>query len=299
PGQPRATERDVPVKEAGGQEPQGTIKKRGKVASAFARRSKSSDLDSRFDARTPAPDASPNIDASVQAPRQTARRSKPFSIGDRFDSRSSSTTAQAHEGGDAVVMRTHPDRPLDTYRSSNDDDNDESKDVIMQDASYDSSEYCELLETLKHEDASHLQEVGTHWPSLIIGRYDVRTSIDKEWSEYEDHQSSIILTSHGDEMWGANDFGMFNGVIRIAERQHVTSGGPVGFHWQGIENSEGVISYNDYHQTGMIVFTADGIVDGTFDGLYSEVSFQGLHVSEQRFRNERSYPSLRSQWDSY
>ncbi|KAK0247406.1 hypothetical protein LTS09_017440 [Friedmanniomyces endolithicus] len=299
--QTTATERNRLVKggSVGRQKLTTLSRERGKSASASARGSRPHDVGRRFDARSSASATSPNLDKFIRPQRQTARRSKPFRVGNRFDSRPSSTVVQSHEGGDQIVLRTFPRRPLGVFDLQNDDDNIESTDTAMQDVSYGCDPDRELLENLKPDDALHSRDWGANWHELILGKYDVRTSTDNQWAQSQNHQSTIILTSHGDEIWGSYDFGMFNGVIRILDRRVQTLSGSLGFLWRGIENSEGVTSYDDHHQKGKINFAAGGIIDGTFDGLHGVVSFQGLHAVDQRFNHERVSTSLRIEWESY
>ena len=53
---------------------------------------------------------------------------------------------------------------------------------------------------------------------------------------------SLILTVDGTSLCGADDFGMFNGILRIAERPRRASRECVKFAWHSRENSEGQMS---------------------------------------------------------
>jgi len=173
-------------------------------------------------------------------------------------------------------------------------------DVVMQDASFNShDEERGVFESVKQEDACPSYPQGSDLVGVVNGMYNVRTSINGEWDEYNGHQSTITLTFHGDELWGSYDFGMFNGVIRMTERRRDSSDDTVDFQWRGIENSEHIISYNDSRQTGQIAFDGGGVVSGTFHGMYREVSFQGLRVDCRQTGDEQTYSTLHREWDSY
>lgn len=170
----------------------------------------------------------------------------------------------------------------------------------MQDASFNShDEERGVFESVKQEDACPSYPQGSDLLGVVNGMYNVRTSINSEWDEYNGHQSTITLTFHGDELWGSYDFGMFNGVIRMTERRRDSSDDTVDFQWRGIENSEHIISYNDSRQTGQIAFDGGGVVSGTFHGMYREVSFQGLRVDCRQTGDEQTYSTLHREWDSY
>lgn len=236
--------------------------------SARGRRAKPSNPGNRFDSRPRLDTAGPSTIPPVSSiPKQTARRSRPPIPGHRFDS------------------RPHPQFELDEdasvkYESSTSYDTDEEPTYVEEESS-----------PPPHSTNSQL--------GLINGRYICETNIDGEWSEFDGHQSTIILTLHGDQIWGAYDLGMFNGVFCMAERPYVASSTPIDFHWRGVENGEGEVSYDDYHQTSDIAFLGDGIIAGSFIGLYGKVEFQGRRASGQGTRSERDFWSLKNEWDSY
>ncbi|KAK1043496.1 hypothetical protein LTR74_018422 [Friedmanniomyces endolithicus] len=264
------------------QRAEGTTAKRAKSAPAFAQRS--------------ALAAPASFGAHLPRSRQTARRSRPFNPGTRFDSRPSLTTMRAREAWD-IPSGARTERSLSTSCPVDEIDED---DVVMQDASFNShDEERGVFESVKQEDACPSYPQGSDLVGVVNGMYNVRTSINGEWDEYNGHQSTITLTFHRDELWGSYDFGMFNGVIRMTERRRDSSDDTVDFQWRGIENSEHIISYNDSRQTGQIAFDGGGVVSGTFHGMYREVSFQGLRVDCRQTGDEQTYSTLQKEWDSY
>ncbi|KAK0333128.1 hypothetical protein LTR94_022126 [Friedmanniomyces endolithicus] len=278
------------------QRAEGTTAKRAKSAPAFARRSIPSERGSHCESERSALTAPASFGAHLPRSRQTARRSRPFNPGTRFDSRPSLTTMRAREAWD-IPSGARTERSLSTSCPVDEIDED---DVVMQDASFNShDEERGVFESVKQEDACPSYPQGSDLVGVVNGMYNVRTSINGEWDEYNGHQSTITLTFHGDELWGSYDFGMFNGVIRMTERRRDSSDDTVDFQWRGIENSEHIISYNDSRQTGQIAFDGGGVVSGTFHGMYREVSFQGLRVDCRQTGDEQTYSTLHKEWDSY
>ncbi|KAF2836986.1 hypothetical protein M501DRAFT_212835 [Patellaria atrata CBS 101060] len=99
---------------------------------------------------------------------------------------------------------------------------------------------------------------------LINERYHIKCPDLLEW-DYDVDSFTLILTLDGDTIWGAYDFGMFEGLIFIPNRPWEGYTIIYEFTWKGRENSEGVISYNTRYQTDAIRFLGDGQITGIFE----------------------------------
>jgi hypothetical protein len=134
---------------------------------------------------------------------------------------------------------------------------------------------------------------------LINGRYSISCpTLQYQWTMFMDHEFSLVLTLQGDSIWGAFDFGMFNGIIHLPERPFQASNTPFEFSWRGVENGEGEIQYDDGNQHGWIKFLGDGEIEGMIS-VYGDATFQGTRVSGQQTRSERDARSLQYEWDTY
>ncbi|KAK5707068.1 hypothetical protein LTR17_021025 [Elasticomyces elasticus] len=278
------------------QRTQSTTAEKAKSAPAFARRSIPFDRGSHCESEPSALAAPATLGAHLRLSRQTAKRSRPFNPGTRFDSRPSLATVQAHEAEDfSPGARTK--RPLSTCRPVDVIDED---DVAMQDASCNSHyEGRDVSESVKQEDACPSYSQSRNLVDLIGGMYNVQTSINGEWDEYNGLESTILPTFHDDQLWGSYDFGLFNGVIRMTEGRRNTSRPTIDVQWRGTENNEHIISYDNSRQTGQITFHGDGDVSGTFHEMYGVVSFQGLRARCQQTGGEQTYLTMQREWHSY
>ncbi|KAI9679048.1 MAG: hypothetical protein M1829_001718 [Trizodia sp. TS-e1964] len=136
---------------------------------------------------------------------------------------------------------------------------------------------------------------------LLNGEYEISCAgLQNEWSEYDDYEFSLTLTLQGDLLWGAYDFGMFSGILRIPQRPYEASDTPYELNWRGVENSESVISYDDSRQRGWIKFLGDGKIFGNLIGLYGEHQlFKGVRVSGSNTTSARNARSMKEEWDTY
>lgn len=131
---------------------------------------------------------------------------------------------------------------------------------------------------------------------LLNGTYDITCDDLREWSMYDDHEFTLIMALQGTEIWMSYDFGMFSGIIHLSRRPFEASDNRIEFTWRGVENSEGVITYNG--QGGWIQFLGNGRIEGMIP-VYGEAKFRGTRISGNATRSERSAISMRQEWDGY
>jgi hypothetical protein len=133
---------------------------------------------------------------------------------------------------------------------------------------------------------------------LINGVYEIRSDDLDEWYQYPQDEFELILSLAGDSVWGAYDFGMYSGIIRMPERPYSASYLKVPFTWRGRENGEGEMSYRDEYQHGWIQFLGDGRIEGEIN-VYGQAKFTGQRISGQETKPPRNVRSMRDEWDSY
>ena len=151
---------------------------------------------------------------------------------------------------------------------------------------------------LKQEPKSTSTKVGHSTApcslGLINGIYDITCEdISGEWST---GPLTLTLTLDSPGVWGAYDFGMFEGILRLAERPWAVSD-TCSLMWRGRENGEGEMNFDDGSNQGYIDFLGNGEIEGALN-LYGNCDFTG------RRRNGPGTPvrtaaSMRQEWDGY
>ncbi|KAI4870668.1 hypothetical protein F4820DRAFT_220647 [Hypoxylon rubiginosum] len=125
---------------------------------------------------------------------------------------------------------------------------------------------------------------------LLNGRYSI--TIDDVAEAWGYHDSSLVLTLSGSELWGRFDLHAVHGVLRIPRRPYQSSRSPVAFTWRGREHE-----YGDGHE-GWIRFLGDGVVEGYID-FTGGFRFEGRRLPGQGTRSEADARDLRDEWDGY
>jgi hypothetical protein len=130
---------------------------------------------------------------------------------------------------------------------------------------------------------------------LLNGTYKVRSSdIENGWPDAMPYEGiTLSLRLNGNEMWGAYEFGAFEGVLWIPERPMRASFDRVPFKWRGRETGEGEMSFEDY-QEGWIEFLGDGDIVGMID-CCGELHFRGQRIDSF----VRTASDLRDEWEGY
>lgn len=99
-------------------------------------------------------------------------------------------------------------------------------------------------------------------------------------------------------MWGAYDFGMFSGIMRLPERPYYASNEKIAFEWRGRENSEGQMPFRP-DNTGWIRFLGKGKIEGQIERLYGQGRFSGRRISGQDTKPPRDVMSMSREWRGY
>ncbi|KAI4260752.1 MAG: hypothetical protein LQ352_000144 [Teloschistes flavicans] len=131
---------------------------------------------------------------------------------------------------------------------------------------------------------------------LINGYYDITCPhIEYMWPDHSENLSLIICldTPH---VWGAYDFGMFSGILRIGSRPFEASKDPLPCRYRGRENGEGVMDFSE-HCTGAIAFLGDGSIEGWLN-LDGECHFQGVRRPGPGTA-PRNSASMKQEWNDY
>ncbi|KAI4194776.1 MAG: hypothetical protein LQ350_007572 [Teloschistes chrysophthalmus] len=131
---------------------------------------------------------------------------------------------------------------------------------------------------------------------LINGYYDISCPhVEYMWPNYSENLS-LILCLESPHVWGAYDFGMFSGILRIGSRPFEVSNDPLPCRYRGRENGEGEMDFGD-HCSGAIAFLGDGNIEGwlNFDG---ECHFQGVR-RPYLGTAVRNAASMKQEWDGY
>ncbi|KAF2665484.1 hypothetical protein BT63DRAFT_482421 [Microthyrium microscopicum] len=185
------------------------------------------------------------------------------------------------------ARRTFPpvyDQP-DDYEDDEEPDDDEPDDLPP---SYDT-----VLQETSHSSLPASQpRLG-----LLNGRYNIESSDLDQWTQFSGYQMTLILTLEGQGLWGAYDFGMHSGIIRLLERPYTASDDRFDFTWRGRENSEGQMTFGDTNR-GWIQFLGDGRIAGMIT-CYGQAHFEGIRVSGNQTRSERDARSMKSEWNDY
>ena len=132
---------------------------------------------------------------------------------------------------------------------------------------------------------------------LVNGEYKLDSEDFDEWDEYHPDDFRLILCLAGNTIWGAYDFGMFNGILFLPSRPYRASHEQHWFHWCGRENGEGEVS-RDADNEGWIQFLGDGNIRGAIN-CYGRGRFTGYRISGQETRAPRDARSMQHEWDEY
>ena len=146
---------------------------------------------------------------------------------------------------------------------------------------------------IKNEySSSQLPKLG-----LINGHYEISCpDLSGQLSMFDDHDMSLILCLDSPSVWGAYDFGMFSGILRIEERPWESSHEPISLQWRGRENSEGQMSFGD-SCTGEIIFLGAGRIEGWLS-VYGQCWFSGARIPGPGSA-PRTAASLKQEWNGY
>ncbi|KGO74785.1 hypothetical protein PITC_083940 [Penicillium italicum] len=130
---------------------------------------------------------------------------------------------------------------------------------------------------------------------LLNGTYKVRSSdIEDSWPQAMPYDGiTLSLRLNGREIWGAYEFGAFEGVLWMPERPMKPSFDRVLFKWRGRETGEGEMSFED-DQEGWIEFLGDGDIVGMIS-CCGDLHFRGQRVDS----SVRTASDLRDEWDGY
>ncbi|PVH99868.1 hypothetical protein DM02DRAFT_413767 [Periconia macrospinosa] len=211
--------------------------------------------------RTPLSESSiPPSNSNRPRTKQTARRSKPF--------------LHPGRGGHVGTIDSRTPGSWDE-EATNESGNDGDSDIEMVDV--DSSPRNSSL-------------------GLINGTYELTCSDLEEW-DYTSDDFTLILCLEGDSVWGEYDFGMFSGIIHLRQRPYSASNEQLPFQWRGREHGEDVMSFGPSN-TGWLVFHGGGRISGMIN-CYGNAVFQGVRISGNETRSERSSRSMREEWDGY
>lgn len=133
-----------------------------------------------------------------------------------------------------------------------------------------------------------------HTLGLINGHYEITCPyITQEWNC---HDLSLTLCLDSPKVWGAYDFGMFEGIILIPKRPYRASETPIPCQWAGRENGEGEMTFGD-DCVGEIAFLGGGRIRGTLR-LLGECDFTGIRQPGPP-PTFRSAASMREEWEGY
>ncbi|KAJ6188305.1 hypothetical protein N7519_003213 [Penicillium mononematosum] len=130
---------------------------------------------------------------------------------------------------------------------------------------------------------------------LLNGTYQVRSShIEHSWPHAMPPEGiALSLRLNGNEIWGAYEFGAFEGVLWMPERPMRASFDRVPFKWRGRETGEGEMSFED-DQEGWIEFLGDGDIVGMIN-CCGELHFRGQRIDSF----VRTASDLRDEWEGY
>jgi hypothetical protein len=137
---------------------------------------------------------------------------------------------------------------------------------------------------------------GSQPLGLLNGTYRLECPDLEEW-EYTSDDFSLILTLEGQTLWGAYDFGMFEGILHLPRRPFDSGSERFEFTWRGRENGEGETSFGSSN-IGWIEFLGGGRIRGMIN-CYGEAEFEGRRVSGNQTRSERDARSMRDEWNGF
>jgi hypothetical protein len=131
---------------------------------------------------------------------------------------------------------------------------------------------------------------------LLNGRYDIDSpDVSEQWPHLGS-DLGLVLTLHGDELWGSFDLGIYEGILRLdGGRPWESSREAFDFTWRGREN-EGQIVHGDHHK-GWIRFLGGGRVEGWIDGM--DIRFSGRRAHGQGTRSAVDARNMMDEWRGY
>ncbi|KAL8774640.1 MAG: hypothetical protein Q9203_004123 [Teloschistes exilis] len=131
---------------------------------------------------------------------------------------------------------------------------------------------------------------------LINGHYDISCPhIEYMWPNHS-RDLSLVLCLDSPHVWGAYDFGMFSGILRIGSRPFEASNDPLPCRYRGRGNGEGVMDFGD-HCAGAIAFLGDDSIEGWLN-LDGECQFQGVRRPDLGTA-VRNAASMKQEWNGY
>jgi hypothetical protein len=153
-------------------------------------------------------------------------------------------------------------------------------------------------ETIRHSQPKQTAKKsgGSQALGLLNGRYDIDCPGLEDWG-YSSANFSLILTLEGESLWGAYDFGMYEGIFLVPHRPYTASEDRFEFNWRGRENGEGETSFGPWNE-GWLEFVGGGRIRGMIN-CYGEALFEGQRVSGDQTRSERDARSMRHEWEGY
>lgn len=107
---------------------------------------------------------------------------------------------------------------------------------------------------------------------LLNGRYEIECPDLEKW-QWSSSDFSLVLTIDGTCLWGAYDFGMFKGIIRLLSRPYSAGNRRFNFTWRGRDNSKGENSFGPFNE-GWMRFLGGGRIEGMIN-CYGDVKFTG------------------------
>ena len=127
---------------------------------------------------------------------------------------------------------------------------------------------------------------------VLNGRYAIDVH---DWNQME---SSLVLTLDDNMLWGAFDIGgFFRGIIRLNERPYQSSYDMLAFDWRGENESTGYYRDADEEPDGSFIrFVGDGRIEGMIGSGEGLLRFGGERLSRQDTRSEISAWNMRRHW---
>jgi hypothetical protein len=149
---------------------------------------------------------------------------------------------------------------------------------------------------IKREAKVKSEPAETSQPALglINGIYDISCPYLEEQFDHAD--MSLILCLDTPQVWGAYDFGSFEGILNLPQRPYQPSEHGLLFHWRGRENGEGEMSFGeDCH--GELAFLGGGRIAGRLN-VFGNCEFTGMKRYGPTVSPRSAY-SMRQEWDGY
>ena len=152
---------------------------------------------------------------------------------------------------------------------------------------------------IKKEKAIRQEDVPSQSNStprlgLINGVYDITCPEIEGNRDCDELTLTLTLDSPG--VWGAYDFGMFSGIMYIADQPRVAPTNDIALQWRGRENGEGEMSFGESCD-GEISFLGHGHLEGWIS-LYGNCHSQGRR-RDGPGTAIRSAKSMRDEWEEY